>query len=157
MCILVSDSPASDAFVHSTSQEPFPVQFLFQISITRNTAPQNLVASNNHLFVHIIQHGQGWVETTHLCSSGLKLSLFFCSSWTGGVIHVAASGWLGWSPGMAGLLSLSIRNTLCKGLSTWSLLQRSWTSYLESQGSYGNILTMRPQKKGYLPLSHGAS
>lgn len=51
--ILASDSPAFDAFIHSTSQGQFPAQFLFQISIIRNTAPQNVVASNNnHLFVH---------------------------------------------------------------------------------------------------------
>lgn len=124
MCILVSDSPASDAFVHSTSQEPFPVQFLFQISITRNTAPQNLVASNNHLFVHIIQHGQGWVETTHLCSSGLKLSLFFCSSWAGVSymwLHLAGSagalGWLGFSPCLSGTPSAraSPHGLSCRG------------------------------------------
>lgn len=48
ICIFVSDSPAFDAFIHSTAQEQFPAQFRFHKSIIHNTQPQNLVASNNN-------------------------------------------------------------------------------------------------------------
>lgn len=61
-----------------------------------------------------------------------------------------ALGWLGFSPCLSG-------PPLSMGFSPWPLQQRSWTPYLESQGSYSNTLTMRPKKEEYLPLSCGAS
>lgn len=141
-------------------QGQFPDQFLFQISIMCNKAPQNLAAQTTtiiYLFV-ILLHRQGLVETAHLCSLGIKLGQFFCSSWGGGVIWPARDRLrpgLTWNPRMAWLLSLSGPPPPLGPLHVASLAEEPNFLPIIS-GFLQQDLNNEAQKNEYQPLSHGA-